>query len=159
MNNKAGKPAGTVATQPARNITWEKDGAIPTLADGSQVVLDSLGNGVIATQNGTQVVLKNGALAYAQDAGKATPVYNHLSTAKGRQFRLVLPDGTKVWLNAASSLKYPTVFDGNQRRVEVLGEVFFEGSAKLSSAFPYQRQQPGADPRAGNAVQCKCLCQ
>lgn len=134
MNNKAGKSAETVAAQPA-DILPGKDGAILTLADGSQVVLDSIGNGVIATQNGTQVILKNGALAYAQDADKATPVYNHLSTPKGRQFRLVLPDGTKVWLNAASSLRYPTVFDGNQRRVEVSGEVFFEVAQNYHQPF------------------------
>jgi transmembrane sensor len=124
MNNQKRQPV-TVAEQPL-DIPPGKDGAILTLADGSQVVLDTLGNGVIATQNGTQIVLKNGALSYAKDAGKATAVYNHLSTPKGRQFKLVLPDGTRVWLNAASSLKYPTVFEGNQRRVEVSGEVFFE---------------------------------
>ena len=115
----------TVATN-QQDILPGKDGAILTLADGTKVVLDSLGNGVVATQNGTQVVLNNGSLAYSQDAGKTGSVYNQLSTPKGRQFRLVLPDGTKVWLNAASSLRYPTVFDGNIRRVEVTGEVFFE---------------------------------
>jgi ferric-dicitrate binding protein FerR (iron transport regulator) len=133
MNNKERQPV-TVAEQPL-DIPPGKDGAILTLADGSQVVLDSLGNGVIATQHGTKIVLKNGALAYAQDAGKATAVYNHLSTPKGRQFKLVLPDGTKVWLNAASSLRYPTVFDGNQRQVEISGEAFFEVAQNHQQPF------------------------
>ena len=122
--NKNGKQETLVSKQ--QDILPGKEGAILTLADGTEVVLDSLGNGVVATQNGTQVVLNNGSLAYSQEAGKTASVYNQLSTPKGRQFKLVLPDGTKVWLNAASSLRYPTVFNEISRQVEVTGEVFFE---------------------------------
>lgn len=104
-----------------------KEGAVLTLANGSRVVLDSLGNGVIATQNGSQVSLHNGQLVYAAagDAGQDV-AYNIMTTPKGRQFSLRLPDGTKVWLNAASSLRYPTQFYGAERRVEVSGEAYFE---------------------------------
>ncbi|WP_243751692.1 FecR family protein [Niastella caeni] len=115
-----------VKVETPADIPPGKDGAILTLADGRQVVLDSLGNGVITTQNGTQVVLKNKALAYTMGARPAAPVYNTLTTPKGRQFQLILPDGTKVWLNAASSLRYPTVFSGSERLVVVTGEVYFE---------------------------------
>jgi transmembrane sensor len=104
-----------------------RDGAILTLADGSQVVLDSLGNGIIATQNGAKVVLSNGALTYDQNGNASGDViYNTMHTPRGRQFQLVLPDGTKVWLNAASSIKYPTVFNGDTRTVEMDGEAYFE---------------------------------
>lgn len=104
-----------------------RDGAILTLADGSQVILDSLGNGVIATQNGSRLMLKNGLLAY-NPSGKASGevLYNTMTTPKGRQFQLILPDGSKIWLNAASSVKYPTVFTGKERRVEIDGEAYFE---------------------------------
>lgn len=104
-----------------------KEGAILTLADGSQVVLDSLGNGLIARQNGAQAVIKNGELVY-DISGEVTGevVYNTMSTPKGRQFNLLLPDGTKVWLNAASSIRFPTVFTGEERKVEVAGEIYFE---------------------------------
>lgn len=104
-----------------------RDGAVLTLADGSQLVLDSLGNGVIATQNGAKVVLNNGALTYDQkEEASGDILYNTMHTPRGRQFQLVLPDGTKVWLNAASSIKYPTVFTGDTRTVEIKGEAYFE---------------------------------
>jgi len=125
----AGDPVAEIA-----DIPPGREGAILTLADGRQVVLDSLGNGVIAVQNGTQVVLNNGELSYASTAG-ASPLYNHLTTPKGRQFQLLLPDGTKVWMNAASSLRYPTIFTGGERRVEVEGEVFFEVAPQTHQPF------------------------
>lgn len=104
-----------------------RDGAILTLADGSQVVVDSLANGVIATQGGTQVVLQNGQLAYDPTGSVGGEVsYNTMSTPKGRQFSLRLPDGTRVWLNAASSIRYPTTFVGTERKVEIRGEAYFE---------------------------------
>ncbi|HEY8388478.1 MAG TPA: iron dicitrate transport regulator FecR, partial [Parasegetibacter sp.] len=79
-------------TQGNNDIEPGHDGAILTLADGSQIVLDSVANGVIALQNGSQVVLENGRLTYGT-AGKAADeiVYNTVTTPKGRQFSLLLP--------------------------------------------------------------------
>ncbi|MFB6457090.1 FecR family protein [Chitinophaga sp. Hz27] len=109
------------------DIAPGKNGAVLTLADGSQVVLDSLGNGVVANQNGAQVQLNNDELAYSL-VGKSSSdvVYNVISTPNGRQFNVVLPDGTKVWLNAASALRFPTGFTGHERKVELTGEAYFE---------------------------------
>lgn len=118
------------------DIAAGKEGAILTLADGTQVVLDSMGNGVVATQNGTKVVLKDGQLAYDPAARASREMsYNTMTTPKGRQFSLVLPDGTRVWLNAASSLKYPTTFSGTERRVEVSGEAYFEVTKNAKMPF------------------------
>lgn len=118
------------------DIAPGEDGAILTLSDGRQIVLDSLGNGVIALQNGSQAVIKNGELIYDL-TGDATGeiVYNTMSTPKRRQFRLLLPDGTKVWLNAASSISYPTVFTGKERRVEITGEAYFEVAKNIKMPF------------------------
>ena len=114
-------------TSKLADIAPGKQGAILTLADGSQVVLDSLANGIVAKQNGAQVVLKNGQLSY-DAVGEATTeiTYNTITAPRGRQFQLVLPDGSRVWLNAASSLTYPTAFSGRERSVKISGEAYFE---------------------------------
>lgn len=101
-----------------------KDGAILTLADGSQVLLDSIQNGVVALQAGATAKIVNGTLIY-EGVGSAVE-YNVMSTPKARKFHLILPDGTNAWLNSASSIKYPTVFTGNERKVTITGEVYFE---------------------------------
>lgn len=131
--NRDARP-DTIATTPAE-ILPGRSGAVLTLADGSHVVLDSMGNGVIGNQNGTQLLLKNGQLAYNAGEESATIAYNNLSTPKGRQFQLILPDGTKVWMNAASSLRYPTTFSGSSREVEVKGEVYFEVAGNAQQPF------------------------
>lgn len=113
-----------------------RDGAILTLADGSQVVIDSLGNGVIAMQGGTRVLLQDGQLAYdPKETVNGEVSYNTMSTPKGRQFSLRLPDGTRVWLNAASSIRYPTTFPGSERRVEIQGEAYFEVVKNIQMPF------------------------
>lgn len=104
-----------------------KNGAILTLADGTQVVLDSLQDGVVAAQNGARVSLKEGGLNYDPVASGAHEVaYNTITTPKGRQFQVRLPDGTGVWLNAGSTLTFPTAFTGKERKVRVEGEAYFE---------------------------------
>ncbi|WEK37021.1 MAG: FecR family protein [Candidatus Pseudobacter hemicellulosilyticus] len=120
------------------------DGAILTLADGSQLVLDSLGNGVLTTQQGAQVLLQNGTLQYdlqadpqagQQPAPPQLLAFNTMTTPKGRQFRLLLPDGTRVWLNAASAIRYPTRFGAGNREVELTGEAYFEVTKNSRQPF------------------------
>lgn len=106
------------------------EGAVLTLEDGKQILLDSTKNGAISTQGNNKIIKKGAQVIYGTEALNAdAPVtYNILTTPRGREFEIVLPDGTKVWLNAASSIKYPTVFNYGPREVEVTGEAYFEVS-------------------------------
>jgi transmembrane sensor len=113
-----------------------------TLADGSTISLDSLQNGDLARQGNAKIVkLKSGGLAYqvaASNKPQATSLatYNILSTPPGGQYQLVLADGSKVWLNAASSLRFPTTFAGKERSVEITGEAYFE--IKKNAEMPFR---------------------
>ncbi|WEK35595.1 MAG: DUF4974 domain-containing protein [Candidatus Pseudobacter hemicellulosilyticus] len=124
----------TTPTTPPKPGT---DGAILTLADGRQLTLDSLGNGALTTENGMQVVLENQQLSYRATHTEAPEAitYNTLTTPRGRQFRMVLPDGTRVWLNSASSLVYPTRFTGTERKVTITGEAYFEVAKQPQQPF------------------------
>ncbi|WP_431210973.1 FecR family protein [Puia sp. P3] len=102
--------------------------AMLTLGNGQRVVLDSAANGLLAMQGSNRVMKQNGQLDYQAEAeGKEkTVLYNTLTTPRGGQYRLTLPDGTKVWLDAASSIIYPTAFIGKTRRVSITGQAYFE---------------------------------
>jgi transmembrane sensor len=114
----------TRQTVASTEILPGKDGAILTLADGTQILLDTIKNGVVALQGGATAKIVNGTLIYDGNSGEA--VYNIMSTPKGRRFHLILPDGTEAWLNSASSIQFPTAFTGDERKVRVTGEVYFE---------------------------------
>lgn len=98
-----------------------------TLADGRVIDLDAAANGELADDHGAVVTKKNnGSLVYSKD-GKATAAGTHtLATPRGGQYQLSLPDGTKVWLNAASSITYPATFPDGPRKIKVTGEAYFE---------------------------------
>lgn len=117
-------------------------GAILTLADGTKVLLDKHANGIISEQAGTKVVLENNLLVYkVQEHTENTAVaFNTVTTPNGRQFQLTLPDGSHVWLNAGSSITYPTTFSEFNRKVTVTGEIFFDiiplfSEAKIKRPF------------------------
>lgn len=118
-----------------KNIEPGTNGAILTLADGRTLVLDSMHNGVIATQGNTAVKINNGQLLYDATTPGGAVAFNTMTTPRGRQFQLVLPDGTNVWLNAASSITYPTSFSGNERKVSVSGEAYFEVAKNAAQPF------------------------
>jgi ferric-dicitrate binding protein FerR (iron transport regulator) len=115
-------------------------GAILTLADGRQIVLDSTRNGALDKQGDARIVKQGGQLSYKTDEGaNATELlYNTMTTPRGKQYQLVLSDGTKVWLNAASSIRFPAAFKGKERRVMVSGEAYFEVAQDKQMPFVVQ---------------------
>jgi ferric-dicitrate binding protein FerR (iron transport regulator) len=136
------KPANVVDAAPGSNK------AILTLTDGSIVVLDNASNGVIRQQGGVKIQkLHSGLLAYAVDGAKnvskADIEYNTIATPRGGQYQITLSDGTKVWLNAASSIHFPVAFVGNERRVEITGEAYFE--VAKNKAMPFKVKAASAE--------------
>jgi ferric-dicitrate binding protein FerR (iron transport regulator) len=105
------------------------------LADGTEIVLDSATLGKLAQQGNAAVVNQDGKLVYIPGAAGDEEVYNTVMTARGETYSLVLADKSKVWLNAASSIKFPASFTGNERRVEITGEAYFEVAKDAEKRF------------------------
>lgn len=119
-----------------KDIPPGKDNAVLTLGDGTTIVLDSAANGTLAQQGNIKVLKINGQIAYNKTDGKMDkPVYNTVATSNGNQYQLILTDGSKVWLNAASSIRFPTAFTGNERKVEITGEAYFEVAKDAAKPF------------------------
>ena len=109
-----------------------------TMSDGSTIVLDSMQNGMLQ-QGNIKINKQGGLLIYNGSASTpqsgAHVVYNTLSTPRGGKYQVVLPDGSKVWLNASSSLYFPTAFTGNIREVVLTGEAYFEVAKNKEKPF------------------------
>lgn len=135
MTNRS-RPADTIVQD--QSVKPGSNKASLTLADGTVITLDSNVNGMIVQQGGAKVVNSaGGQLAYQASRGtdEAPVLFNTLMTPRGGQYKLTLPDGSKVWLNAASSIRFPTAFAGKERKVEVTGEVYLEVAKAPSMPF------------------------
>lgn len=110
-----------------------------TLANGQVIVLEEAENGTLSKQGTATVIkLKSGQLAYNNANGSTAgepAALNTLSTPRGGQYQVTLPDGTVVWLNAASSITFPTTFTGKNREVQLKGEAYFEVATNARQPF------------------------
>lgn len=130
-----GNVPGTAAVRNTGDGKPASHGAVLKLADGKEIVLDDAVDGAVAKQGDTRITKQGGQLSYAGGNSPGQVLYNTLSTPKGKIYQLLLPDSSKVWLNAASSIRFPTAFAGGERSVEVTGEVYFE--VKQNAEMPF----------------------
>ncbi|HUP12207.1 MAG TPA: FecR family protein, partial [Niastella sp.] len=153
--NRSTKPVQQQAiVQRSDSISPGSNKATLTLADGSTITLDNAANGQLAQQGDASIIKqRNGQLIYHQVAeptgkpftvdsarmsglnGHSSLTFNTLVIPRGGQYQLTLPDGTKVWLNAATKLRYPVHFAANERRVELTGEAYFEVAHHANHPF------------------------
>lgn len=126
---------------PDNDVLPGGNNAVLTLSDGTSIILNSAKNGMLARQGNIAVnKTADGQLVYDlsgpdNSALTARPGYNTISTPAGGQYQVILPDGSKVWLNAESSLKFPIVFTEGERHVELTGEGYFEVAKNAKSPF------------------------
>src|SRR5258708_11495474 len=146
-------PVATVHT--SNDIHPGGNKAVLTLANGATIVLDSAHDGLIGQQGNTSIVkVDAGALAYdTKNKHTGEVLYNAISTPRGGQYQVILPDGSKVWLNAASSLRFPTSFVGKERLVELTGEAYFEIAKNAAMPFRVYVVPPLGSGREGINVQ------
>jgi transmembrane sensor len=122
----------TLAVTEKPDVQPVYDQATLILADGRTVKLDEAQNGTLGTEGNTSITKENGKLSYiAANTGNVNQLQPNTLVTRGGSYLLTLSDGSKAWLNSASSITYPAVFTGNERRVAISGEVYFEvASAK-----------------------------
>lgn len=134
-------PRQQIAKNPVHDIAPGTNQAVLTLANGKTIILSNTFKGLLAKQGTSTINVANGQLVYQQTAGNGVAgnevTYNSITIPRGAEYEIVvLPDGTKVWINSASTLRYPTAFTGNQRSVELTGEAYFE--VEHNSAKPFR---------------------
>jgi len=132
------KPTNTQATVNLvkHDIAPGGNKAILILSNGKQIILSAAKNGKLAQQGHTNILkTTDGQVIYHAGNEPTTVAYNTLKTPRGGQYNLTLADGTKVWLNAASSITYPVEFTGNEREVTITGEVYFEVAHNAEKPF------------------------
>jgi transmembrane sensor len=125
--NKQPLKTASVEERYKNDVRPGRNSALLELTNGKTILLDDSAPHTIPGQGSVAITNDKGQLTYralAENPGET--FYNTLTTPKGNQYQLVLPDGTKVWLNAASSITYPTVFAGKLRQVDISGEAYFE---------------------------------
>src|SRR5258708_13452285 len=104
-----------------------QDAGVVALSGGRRVLVDSNSEGTVLTEGAAVVANAHGRLAYnAGTASTSETIYNTLTTQRGNQYQLTLPDGTRAWLNAASSITYPTSFTAINRTVSTTRPPYFQ---------------------------------
>lgn len=136
LHNTAKPGAGMVVT-PVDDIAPGKNGAILTLPGNKTIVLDEIANGAVTTESPVKIIKEGDVITYVfgTTAANEQVEYHTVSTPRGRQFRIKLPDGTEAILDAASSIYFPTAFTGKERRIQVTGQVYLDVKRDVAKPF------------------------
>lgn len=139
---QTGSQGNRHAEQSTPAVSFPADKPILRLADGTAIDLAALQDGVVASEGGASVILDGKELAYHPQSGVpgAENANHSIHIPKGMQYQLTLPDGSRVWLNAASSITFPVQFSGSKRVVKLSGEAFFD--VKHDAAKPFIVETP-----------------
>lgn len=139
LHSKNTAPQLAITRKLKNDATPGTNKAILTLANGAKIILNEVANGKIAREGQTSITkINDGSLKYLpSENGSASDqdTYNTISTPRGGQYQVTLPEGSKVWLNSVSSITFPTCFAGNQRKVTITGEVYFEVTRNKTKPF------------------------
>ena len=154
--NKSNKPAAApmvvIAPKKAPGLQPDSKKALLLLNDGSAVSLNEMNNGFVVQQgNVTLNKKRNGELEYVitGNADKTSTSYNTIQTPRGSEYKVVLNDGTRIWLNAASTLRFPIHFNNEERKVQLTGEAYFE-VAKMKASTHTLPIPPGREEGVRN---------
>jgi ferric-dicitrate binding protein FerR (iron transport regulator) len=138
-NFSGGERHASKATLATRPIKPGRNTAQLKLSDGSVIDLDQVNAGLISTLGRTRISKdRAGAIIYANNSRAVEDAKNTISVPVGGNYKVILPDGTAVWLNASSSLSYPLAFTGETRRVSLQGEAYFEVAKNPRMPFVVQ---------------------
>jgi transmembrane sensor len=140
LASQSKKQTQTVVAEQAKNkstpILPGSNKATLTLADGTVVLLDDTSTGTIANQSKVDISkINNGSVVYKGVQSANELIFNTITTPRGGKFQIILADGTSVWLNASSSLRFPVQFVGAERKVELSGEGYFEVTENKNQPF------------------------
>ena len=136
LNNNSATEQSIAKTMIVPQATPGTKKAILTLSNGKAVTLNGVAQAI--SDGGANIITKNNTVMYEAPKEAAVTAYNTIATPKGGEYQLTLPDGTQVWLNAETSLRYPTSFTGTERRVELTGEAYFEVTKNSQRPFVVQ---------------------
>lgn len=145
FKNRADSSSGSIAVTSHPQVQKKNNNIQLILSNGQTLILDSANNGVIAQQGNTSIIQQDSKISYHKQVQKQGNkiAYNTIKIPRGKQFMVVLPDGSKVWLNAASTLHFPTMFEGKNREVSLTGEGYFEIAKNESKPFIVHVQTKG----------------
>ncbi len=146
------EPEDSKLTEIVTDVLPGGNKAILMLDDGSSIVLDEAGDGMLTQQGGVQIEKNGDRVNYrTTDERNRKQVFNTVITPRGGVYNINLSDGTKVWLNTASSIRFPALFPENERVVEITGEVYFEVAPKKETGIniPFIVKITGANGEGG----------